>query len=150
MEKKKQYDGIMVFNVPVMVVDESVNKEPFTVLGLLYSTSERETTPLWLLYLEMYYGYLLGVERLYSEGGRVIDKETWMTRDGKVHNIGTPTILTEIYLKLRSKLQYKLFEFSQPVQYEESEVDGHCILTPSILDRCGVSFIESLNIKKLK
>lgn len=146
--EKKQYDGMMVFNVPIMVVDEGVSKEPITVLGLLYSTSERKTDPVWLLSLETYSSYLLGVERLYSEGGRVIDKETWMTRDGKVHNVGTSQVLIEIYLKLRGELQYKLYEFSQPIQYEESEVKDLLILTPSILDRCGVSFIESLNIKK--
>ena len=146
--EKKQYDGMIVFNVPIMVARNPEDKEPVSVLGLLYSTSERETDPQWLLHLEMYSCYLLGVERLLSEGGRVVDGYTWMTGDGELHYIGTLEIQTEIYLKLREKLRYKRFEFSQPIPYEEGEVNGHCILTPSILDRCGVSFIESLNIKK--
>lgn len=151
MKKGKQYDGMMVYPEPIVIVDKPDDKQHLSIYGLLYSTTERENNPVWILRLELYSCYLKGLERLCSEGGKLIDRYTWMTSDGKVHpNIDSTKIQMEIYSKMRPELQYKLYEFSHPLQYTDDEVQGGVILNPSIFDRCGVSFIESVNIQNNK
>ena len=149
--EKKIYDGMFVFNVPVMIdTTPDHNTPPVPVLGFLYNTSRYERSVL-STNLEMFGCYLSGVERLVSEGGKVIDIDTWMTGDGKV--LKGVTIIKkhlEFYQRMKESLRYRLYEFSEPLEWYDGEVVDGLILKQSLLDRCGVSFIEDTDIHKLR
>lgn len=149
--EKKIFDGMFVFNVPVMIdTTPDHNTPPVPVLGFLYNTSEHDR-PMFSTRIEMFGCYLLGVERLVSEGGKVIDIDTWMTGDGKVHNdINQTKKQLELYQRMKDSLRYKLYEFSGPLEWYDDEVVDGLILKQSLLDRCGVSFIENIDIHKIR
>lgn len=145
IEKRKHYDGIFLFNAPV-TINPDETKPPVTVPGFLYSTTEHNET--FSIRLESFACYLLAMEKLVAEGGKVIDKDTWVTGRGEVINLDTPSAQWMIYRRMKPELTYRLYEFSQELEYSNDEVDSGLILKPSLLDRYGVSFIESIDIHK--
>ena len=145
IDKRKHYDGIFLFNVPV-TINPAENKPPVTVLGFLYSTAEHNET--FSIRLESFACYLLAMKKLVAEGGKVIDKDTWITGKGEIINLDTPSAQWMIYRRMKPELVYRLYEFSQELEYTDDEVDSGLILKPSLLDRYGVSFIENIDIHK--
>ena len=145
IDKRKHYDGIFLFNAFV-TINPAENKPPVTVLGFLYSTAEHNET--FSIRLECFACYLLAMEKLVAEGGKVIDKDTWITGKGEIINLDTPSAQWMIYRRMKPELVYRLYEFSQELEYTDDEVDSGLILKPSLLDRYGVSFIENIDIHK--
>ena len=140
---------MFIFNVPVLVEPAVGQTSPLLpIIGFLYSSSEH--SPMFSIIQELYACYLLGMEKLISDGGRTIDDNTWRTGTGMVYNIWNPRMLFKIYNHMRTSLQYKLYEFSETLKYTDEEVKDGLILKSSLLDRYGVSFIQSIDINKLK
>lgn len=140
---EKHYDGMLVFNTPVMIDDTQDNSETFSIIGFLYSTSEH--SPQFTIQQEVFACYLMAFEKMLADGGKAIDEFTWQTWDGKIYDVGSTDIRLKIYQYMKPQLQYKLYEFPQELKYTDEEVDGGFILKSSLLDRYGVSFIETVN-----
>ena len=140
--EKKIYKGMFVFNRPVMIdTTPDHSTPPVPVLGFLYNTTGYDRSD-----LEMFGCYLSGVERLVSEGGKVIDLATWMTGDGKVLN--GIHIIKQVEL-MKDSLRYRLYEFSEPLEWYDGEVVDGLILKQSLPDRYGVPFIVNTDIHKI-
>lgn len=145
-KKHDEYDGIMLFNVPILI-NTGQGRPPFPVIGVLYNTAEHSIT--FSLKIELYACFLLGIEALQADGGHIIDEHTWLTGTGEKINVSSNKVRWQIYQTLKDQLQYKLYEFSNPLVYTDEEVNNGLVISPSLLDRYGVSFIEALNIQKM-
>ena len=141
--KETNYDGMLLFDVPVIIDNDPDNSEPLTVFGFLYPTSEHG--PKFTIRQEVYACYLMALEKLGVDGGRPIDNYTWQTGDGRIYDISSNDISMKIYKYMKPQLKYKLYEFSQDLKYSEDEVCDGLILKPSLHKRYGVSFIEAVN-----
>lgn len=106
---KKKFDSMMVFDEPILIEEDGVS---FPVYGLLYSQEKSDkidkTEDDYKRRLKAYACYLLAVEKLQADGGKVLDKDTWMTKDGEIIDVSSTIVKGRIYRQLKDELKCKL------------------------------------------
>lgn len=131
---KNLMNGILVF-------DRSIKINDNTIYGLVYNAEFKKSNTEDWNNLSTYVAYLVGTEYFLKNGGSISDDGYLWTMPDKIHTIMCNTSLHRILdVLMKGVVDYKTFEFDDPIVWEEGEVDddgetAHFIISPELINR---------------
>lgn len=130
--KDKEYDALVVFNMPIHITNDA--EEVVSIYGLLYDKETKHKDDLWTWELNRYICYLMGCAKAQSNGCRLAPG-LFITENGNIIALNVE-LKNLIYRIMKDKMTgYRIIETIEAFEPCPDEVQDIFVISQQLISR---------------